>query len=38
MVRHGEDDRAAFERMRQEARRTRRPLIEIVDEVLDGVG
>ena len=38
MVRHGEDDRAAFERMRQEARRTRRPLIEIVDEVLDGGG
>ena len=36
MVRHGVDDRAAFEHMRQEARRMRRPLIEIVDEVLAG--
>jgi response regulator NasT len=36
MARYGEDDRTAFERMRQQARRTRRPLIEVVDEVLAG--
>jgi response regulator NasT len=34
MERHGLDDRAAFERIRSDARSSRRPLIEVVDEVL----
>lgn len=34
MERHGLDDRAAFERIRGEARSTRRTLIEVVDELL----
>jgi response regulator NasT len=36
MERHGVDDRAAFERIRARARETRRPLIDVVDELLDG--
>ena len=36
MERHGLDDRAAFERMRAQAREARRPLIDVVDELLDG--
>src|SRR3954470_2271948 len=36
MERHGLDDRAAFEWMRSRARDARRPLIEVVDELLDG--
>jgi AmiR/NasT family two-component response regulator len=35
MERHGVDDRAAFERIRSRARETRRPLIDVVDELLD---
>jgi AmiR/NasT family two-component response regulator len=35
MERHALDDRAAFERIRSEARDARRPLIEVVDELLD---
>jgi AmiR/NasT family two-component response regulator len=34
MERHALDDRAAFERMRSQARDARRPLIEVVDELL----
>jgi GAF domain-containing protein len=34
MVREGIDDAAAFERLRSAARSSRRPLIEVVDEVL----
>jgi AmiR/NasT family two-component response regulator len=34
MERHALDDRAAFERMRAEAREARRPLIDVVDELL----
>jgi response regulator NasT len=34
MERHSLDDRAAFERMRSQARDARRPLIEVVDELL----
>ena len=33
MERHDLDDRAAFERMRSEARGARRPLIDVVDEL-----
>ncbi len=36
MERHGLEERAAFERMRSEARGARRPLMDIVDEVLAG--
>src|SRR3954462_14958024 len=36
MERHALDDRAAFERIRSRARDARRPLIEVVDELLDG--
>jgi AmiR/NasT family two-component response regulator len=36
MERHGLSDRAAFERLRGTARSARRPLIEVVDEVLAG--
>jgi GAF domain-containing protein len=36
MVREGIDDAAAFERLRSAARSSRRPLIEVVDEVLGG--
>ena len=35
MERHGLDDRAAFERIRAQARDARRPLIDVVDELLD---
>jgi AmiR/NasT family two-component response regulator len=35
MERHGLDDREAFERIRSEARSTRRPLIEVVDALLE---
>jgi two-component system, response regulator PdtaR len=35
MERHGLDDREAFERIRREARSSRRPLIEVVEEMLD---
>jgi AmiR/NasT family two-component response regulator len=35
MERHGLSDREAFERIRREARSSRRPLIEVVDEMLD---
>ncbi len=34
MERHGLDPQDAFDRMRGEARRTQRPLIELVDEIL----
>ena len=34
MERHGIDDREAFERLRREARSTRRRLVEVVDELL----
>src|SRR4051794_25029507 len=34
MERHALDDRGAFERIRSEARATRRPLIDVVDELL----
>jgi response regulator NasT len=34
MERHALDDRAAFERIRTEARGARRPLIDVVDELL----
>jgi response regulator NasT len=34
MERHALDDRAAFERIRAQAREGRRPLIEVVDELL----
>jgi AmiR/NasT family two-component response regulator len=34
MERHGLEERDAFERIRSEARSARRPLIEVVDEVL----
>jgi response regulator NasT len=37
MERHGLADQAAFERMRRAARDDRRPLMEVVDEVLGGV-
>jgi GAF domain-containing protein len=36
MLREGIDDAEAFERLRSAARSTRRPLIEVVDEVLGG--
>jgi GAF domain-containing protein len=36
MVQEGIDDAAAFERLRSVARSSRRPLIEVVDEVLGG--
>jgi AmiR/NasT family two-component response regulator len=36
MERHDLSDREAFERLRSEARSTRRPLIEVVNELLDG--
>ena len=36
MVREGIDDAEAFERLRSAARSSRRPLIEVVDEVLSG--
>jgi AmiR/NasT family two-component response regulator len=36
MERHGLGDRAAFERIRARAREDRRPLIDVVDELLDG--
>ena len=36
MVREGIDDAEAFERLRSAARPSRRPLIEVVDEVLGG--
>jgi GAF domain-containing protein len=36
MVQAGIDDAAAFERLRSAARSSRRPLIEVVDEVLGG--
>jgi AmiR/NasT family two-component response regulator len=36
MERHGLSDRDAFERIRTEARSTRRPLIEVVDALLEG--
>src|SRR5512133_924624 len=35
MERHALDDRAAFERIRSQARDARRPLIDVVDELLD---
>jgi response regulator NasT len=38
MERHALGDRAAFDRIRSEARDTRRPLIDVVDELLDGDG
>jgi AmiR/NasT family two-component response regulator len=34
MERHGIDERAAFERLRGEARSSRRKLLEVVDELL----
>ena len=34
MLQEGIDDAAAFERLRNAARSSRRPLIEVVDEVL----
>jgi AmiR/NasT family two-component response regulator len=36
MERHDLSDREAFERLRSEARSTRRPLIEVVDALLGG--
>ena len=36
MERHDLSDREAFERLRSEARSTRRPLIDVVDELLYG--
>jgi response regulator NasT len=36
MERHGLGDREAFERLRREARSARRPLIDVVDELLRG--
>ena len=36
MLQEGVDDAAAFERLRSAARSSRRPLIEVVDEVLGG--
>jgi hypothetical protein len=36
MVREGLDDAAAFERLRSTARSSRRPLIDVVNEVLSG--
>jgi AmiR/NasT family two-component response regulator len=36
MERHGLGDREAFDRIRSEARSTRRPLIEVVDALLEG--
>jgi AmiR/NasT family two-component response regulator len=36
MERHAVDDRTAFERLRSQARDGRRPLIDVVDELLDG--
>jgi GAF domain-containing protein len=36
MVQEGIDDAAAFERLRSAARSSRRPLVEVVDEVLGG--
>jgi AmiR/NasT family two-component response regulator len=36
MERHGVGDREAFERLRAQARASRRPLIEVVDELLAG--
>jgi AmiR/NasT family two-component response regulator len=36
MERHALDDRTAFERIRSRAREARRPLIDVVDELLDG--
>jgi len=38
MERHGLDDREAFERIRRAARDARRPLIDVVDELLSGDG
>jgi AmiR/NasT family two-component response regulator len=36
MERHALDDRAAFERIRSQARDAQRPLIDVVDELLEG--
>jgi AmiR/NasT family two-component response regulator len=36
MAREGIDDAAAFERLRSVSRSSRRPLIDVVDEVLGG--
>jgi len=36
MERHALDDRTAFERLRSQARDGRRPLIDVVDELLEG--
>jgi AmiR/NasT family two-component response regulator len=36
MAREGIDDAAAFERLRNAARSSRRPLIDVVNEVLGG--
>jgi AmiR/NasT family two-component response regulator len=36
MLREGIDDAEAFERLRKAARSLRRPLIDVVDEVLGG--
>jgi AmiR/NasT family two-component response regulator len=36
MLQEGIDDAAAFERLRSAARSSRRPLIEVVNEVLGG--
>jgi AmiR/NasT family two-component response regulator len=36
MERHALDDRAAFERIRSQARDARRPLIDVADELLEG--
>jgi response regulator NasT len=38
MERHGIGDREAFERIRTEARAGRRPLIDVVDEMLAAHG
>lgn len=38
MERHGLCDREAFDRIRGEARSSRRPLMEVVDQVLDSSG
>jgi AmiR/NasT family two-component response regulator len=36
MLQEGIDDMTAFERLRSAARSSRRPLIDVVDEVLGG--
>jgi response regulator NasT len=38
MERHGIGDRAAFERLREHARRTNRPVVAVAQAVLDGHG